>query len=89
MESEIISIDTLKYINELKNDVEYFKKKSNNFEKINKIQAKKIIDYTLRKDRAIEYIKQNSWSNDIDEEMSMTINPKILLNILEGDENNE
>ena len=42
------------------------------------------LDYKSRIDKAIEYIKQCSWSNGIDEEIQYSLYVPTLLNILTG-----
>lgn len=66
MESEYISIETAKRIAELERElieanesITWWSNRYKSMQEINKIQAKKIIDLTLKKDRAIEYCKLN------------------------------
>lgn len=100
MESEYLSIDTVKRIAELERElieanesITWWSNRFKSLQEINKIQAKKIIDLTLKKDRAIEYIEdeiesaEGSIYVEIPEENYIKIFED-LLNILNG-ENNE
>lgn len=96
MESEYLSIDTVKRIAELEKklieaneSIMWWSNRFKSLQETNKIQAKKIIDLTLKKDRAIELLKEagcydeetKSFCDDVWEEL-----PK-LLSILDGDKN--
>lgn len=88
MEGEYLSIDTVKRIAELERElieanesITWWSNRFKSLQETNKIQAKKIIDYKLRIDRAIEYFDRRDieWGSDEHD---------ILLKILNG-ENNE
>ena len=94
MEGEYLSIDTVKRIAELERElieanesIIWWSNRYKSMQEINKIQAKKIIDYKLRKDKMKEYI-ENHIAIFKNGNILVDMNVEELLNILDG-ENNE
>lgn len=93
MIGEYISIETAKRIAELERElkeanesVTWWSNRYKSLQEINKIQARKIIDYKLKKDRVIKLIHKAMVESDITGNGTLNLND--LLNILNG-ENNE